>query len=96
MGAFRYSVEAEQDVTDIIEYTFTTWGWRQAAQYLDRLEAGFGLIAQSPSIGRSCEFLRPGLKRFEIGHHVVFYSIEPEGVVIGRVLHERMLPANYL
>ena len=89
------SVEAEQDGDDITGYTLRTWGWRQAAQYLDRLEAGFELIGENPSIGRSCESLRHGLKRFEIGNHVIFYAIEAGDILIVRVLHERMLPANY-
>ena len=90
------SVEAEADIDQIADYTTSTWGWRQADRYLAALEDGFDLIAQNPSLGRSCDRLRTGLRRFEIGSHVVFYLPEPEGVLVVRVLHQRMLPDKYI
>ena len=67
------SVEADEDVDLIAAYTTRTWGWQQTNVYLAKLEGGFELLAKSPSIGRSCDSIRPGLRRFEIGKHVVFY-----------------------
>lgn len=96
MPQFRISVEAEADLDFIAAYTTSTWGWRQTDQYLAKLEDGFELIAQNPSIGRSCDAIRAGLRRFEIGKHVVFYLTEPDGVLIVRVLHQRMLPGKYV
>jgi toxin ParE1/3/4 len=92
---FRISVEAEEDVDRIAAHTTDTWGWRQTDQYLAKLEDGFNLFAENPSIGRACESIRPGLLRFEIGRHVVFYLPEPGGILVARVLHERMLPINH-
>jgi toxin ParE1/3/4 len=92
----RISVEAEADIDRIADYTTSTWGWRQTNQYLAKLEDGFDLLAQNPSIGRSCESIRAGLRRFEIGRHVVFYLPEPGGVLVVRVLHQQMLPSNYM
>jgi toxin ParE1/3/4 len=91
----RVSVEAEGDIDQIAVYTTNTWGWRQTDQYLSKLEEGFNLLAENPSIGRSCESIRDGLRRFEIGRHVVFYLPEPGGILVVRVLHQRMLPTNY-
>ena len=96
MPRVRISVEAEADIDRIAGYTTSTWGWRQTNQYLAKLEDGFELIAQNPSIGRSCDSLRAGLRRFEIGRHVVFYLPEPGGVLVVRVLHQQMLPTNYV
>jgi toxin ParE1/3/4 len=92
----RISVEGESDLDNIAAYTTTNWGWRQTDKYLAKLEDGFDLLARNPTIGRSCDAIRAGLRRFEIGSHVVFYLPEPNGVLIVRVLHEQMLPANYL
>ena len=86
------SVEAEEDINLIAAYTTTTWGWRQTNIYLAKLEDGFTLLAQNPSVGRSCDSIRPGLRRFEIGKHVVFYLIEPGELLIVRVLHQQMIP----
>jgi toxin ParE1/3/4 len=92
----RISTEAEDDIDRIVTYTISEWGWRQAHRYLTKLEEGFDLLARSPSIGRSCDSIRTGLRRYEIGKHVLFYLPESEGVLIVRVLHERMLPNRYL
>jgi toxin ParE1/3/4 len=88
------SVEAEEDIDQISAYTTKTWGWRQTNHYLAKLEDGFSLLAQNPSVGRSCDSIRPGLRRFEIGKHVVFYLIEPGKLLIVRVLHQQMIPAK--
>jgi len=92
----RISAEAENDVDQIMIYTTARWGWRQTDKYIARLEDGFELLAGRPSIGRTCGSIRPGLRRFEIGNHVVFYLADSDGVLIVRVLHEQMLPTNYL
>lgn len=96
MPPFRISVEAEADLDSIAAYTTSTWGWRQTNQYLAKLEDGFDIIAQNPSIGRSCDAIRAGLRRFEIGEHVVFYLTEPDGVLVVRVLHQRIMPGKYV
>ena len=96
MPQVRISGEAEADIDRIADYTTSTWGLRQTNQYLAKLEDGFDLLAQNPSIGRSCESIRAGLRRFEIGRHVVFYLPESDGVLVVRVLHQQMLPNNYI
>ena len=96
MPRVRISVEAEADIDRVAAYTTSTWGWRQTNQYLAKLEDGFDLIAENSLIGRSCDSLRTGLRRFEIGRHVVFYLPEPGGVLVVRVLHQQMLPTKYV
>ncbi len=91
----RISPEAELDLLEIGTHTRDMWGWRQADRYLRQLEEGCELIASNPLIGRSCKQIRNGLRRFEIGRHAIFYIVEPENVLIARVLHENMLPTNY-
>ncbi|MGA9670988.1 MAG: type II toxin-antitoxin system RelE/ParE family toxin [Terracidiphilus sp.] len=96
MPLISISIEAADDFDEIAAYTTNTWGWRQADHYLDKLEAGIDLLAQNPSIGRSSDSIHAGLRRFEIGKHVVFYLPEPDGILVVRVLHQRMLPSNYV
>lgn len=96
MPRVQISAKAAEDIDRIVAYTINEWGWRQADLYLAKLEDGFDILAGNPSIGRQCNSIRAGLRRFEIGRHVVFYLIEPDGVMIARVLHDRMLPNTYL
>ena len=94
MAAFRFSRRAEADLYDIGVYTIRTWGEAQAQRYLAQLENGCQLLADNPSLGRFCDEVRPGLRRMEQGKHVVFYRQEPRGILISRILHQRMLPEH--
>jgi ParE toxin of type II toxin-antitoxin system, parDE len=54
----------------------------------------FELLADNPALGRPCDEIRSGLRRMKQGKHVVFYREEPGGILISRILHQRMLPEN--
>ncbi|MGH7838513.1 MAG: type II toxin-antitoxin system RelE/ParE family toxin [Candidatus Binataceae bacterium] len=92
MAKIRFSRRAETDLYDIGLYSLRTWGEAQTGRYLSRLEDCCQLIADHPARGRSCDEIRPGLRRIEEGKHVVFYREEPDGILISRILHQRMLP----
>ncbi len=96
MGAFRLSRLAEADLLNIGTYTLRTWGAAQTLRYIDALEASCQQLADTPASGRSCEDVRPGLYRQEQGKHVIFFRREPEGILVSRILHERMLPQRRL
>ena len=92
----RISAQAEDDLDQIAEYPQATWGWRQTEKNLGKLEDSFNLVAESPSLGRPCDSIHDGVRRFEIARHVIIYLPESQGVLVVRVLHEQMLPANDL
>jgi toxin ParE1/3/4 len=77
-------------------YTVRTWGRVQALQYIDELEKFCQMLAEKPLMGRRCNEISFGLRRLECGKHVVFYRRERGGVLIVRILHQRMLPAGYI
>ena len=88
------SAKAHIDLDLIAAYTTDTWGLQQTDRYLGQLEDSFQLLAKNPSIGRSCDAIHTGLRRFEVGKHVVFYRLKPGGIRIVRVLHQQMMPAK--
>ena len=92
MGSFRFSRRADDDLDSIGVYTFRTWGEDQTDRYIRQLEDCCQLLADNPGLGRSCDEVRPGLNRMEHAKHVVFYRVEPGGILICRILHDRMLP----
>ena len=54
------------------------------------------MLADNPALGRFCDDVRPGLRRLEHGKHVVvFYRQERGGVLVSRILHQRMLPDRH-
>jgi len=74
------------------DYTLRTWGEPQAARYLGEIELCCHTLAGNPLLGRSCDDVRPGLRRLEHGKHVLFYRQETGGILVSRILHRRMLP----
>jgi len=95
VAAFRFSRRAETDLLSIGDYTLRTWGKVQAARYINDLELCCQTLADNPALGRPCDDIRPGLRRLENGKHVIFYRQEREGILISRILHERMLPDRH-
>jgi toxin ParE1/3/4 len=92
MAAYRLSRMAETDLLQIATYTLDRWGKDQTVTYIDGLEACCRQLLNNPELGRACDYIRPGLRRMEYGRHVLFYRIEQEGIIVSRILHERMLP----
>ncbi len=95
MASFRFSRLAEADLLSISAYTLRTWGEAQTIRYIDALEACCQRLADNPAAGRFCDYVRPGLRRMEQGKHVLFFRREKDGILVSRILHERMLPERY-
>jgi toxin ParE1/3/4 len=92
VAAFCFSRRAKTDLLGIGAYTLEAWGAAQTERYLSGLEQCAKMLAANPSLGRPCDWIRPGLHRFEKGRHVVFYRRERDGILVSRILHQRMLP----
>lgn len=92
MARFQFSRSAEADLLAIADYTLRTWGEDQALSYVAALETCCQMLADNPALGRACGYIRPGLHRMEKGRHVVLYRQVTGGIVISRILHQRMLP----
>jgi len=95
VARLRFSRRAEADLVSIGAYTFKTWGADQAIRYVTDLEACCQMLAENPEAGRVCNDIRSGLRRMEHGRHVIFYRPDGEGILLFRVLHQRMLPRRY-
>ncbi len=95
MPAYRLSQRARLDLFEIADYTLDSWGIEQANRYVSSLYECFALLSDSPRIGRPCEKVRAGYRRIEHEKHVIFYRIEEDGILISRVLHQRMLPSRH-
>jgi toxin ParE1/3/4 len=95
VAGFRFSRRAEGDLLNIGDYTLRKWGKAQATRYLGELEACCQTLALNPVLGRLCDDVRPGLRRHEHRKHVVFYRQERSGILVSRILHQRMLPDRH-
>jgi toxin ParE1/3/4 len=96
VGALHFSRLAEADLLDIGAYSLRRWGEAQVVRYLGELEACCQRLADNPASGRPCDHIRHGLRRLEHGKHVVFYRSQHGGIVVSRILHQRMLPEGHV
>jgi toxin ParE1/3/4 len=90
MSGFILSPQAQRDLDDIWNYTLTQWGLEQATLYIRQIQAAIEAVAAMPTLGRRCDTIRPGYRRFPTGSHVLFFRLVPQGVDIVRILHSRM------
>lgn len=93
---FIVSPRARADIEDIWSYTVGQWGERQAEIYLRLLQAAADAVASDPEIGQTCDDVRPGYRKYRVGSHVMFYRINPNAVVVVRILHQRMDVGRHL
>ncbi len=94
MSTYRLGPKGESDLAEILDYTVDTWGEQQAENYIDELASCFQMLADSPGLGRACDLLSPGIRRFEQGRHVIFYKPDKHGILIARILHQSRLPTQ--
>ena len=90
MADYRLSVAAEEDIRAVYRSSQTMFGLRQTEIYMEGLGRTFQNLAQIPGMGRTADGLKPGFFRFRYQSHMIFYTIEPDQIVIQRVLHARM------
>ena len=95
MRNYRLSKLAQADLSGIRNYTRRERGEQQCAIYLHELRACFARLAEFPQMGTACDEVRPELRQWPHGRHVVFYLYKPYGVRIIRVLHDTMDPRRH-
>jgi len=85
----RLSPQAESDLEDIWLYTFKTWSADQAYLYHNAFVEAFEDLAAGRKFGRPVD-IREGYFKYPVGAHLVFYRILEAGIVVVRILHQRM------
>ncbi len=91
MRPFQLTNKAKSDLRDIALFTSRRWGREQRNIYLKQFDDSFWLLAESPDIGKACDEIRDGYRKFPQGSHVIFYrQIGSQKIVIIRILHKSM------
>ena len=84
----RKSPQAEIDVASIWQFVSNN-SVRAADAMLDRIEATFNMLAQSPLAGRERKDLGMKLRSFPVESYVIFYVPVADGIEVVRVMHGR-------
>jgi toxin ParE1/3/4 len=89
--AHRLAPEVEAELDQIWYYIAGESGSIEIADRLiDSITRRFFLLAGHPYLGRPRDDdLRPGLRSFPVGKHLIIYRIEDEDVLILHVVHGR-------
>ncbi len=90
MSNYTLSGEADADIENIAEASLQQWGLAQAERYILGLHEMFHMLAAFPDLGRDVSHIRAGYRTAETASHSVFYRKTESGVLIVRVLHQRM------
>lgn len=93
--AYRLSPLAESDLEEIWVYTFKNWSLEQADRYHNAIVEAFEDLAAGRKSGRPVD-IRKGYFKYPVGAHVVFYRFSESGLVVVRVLHQRMDVGRHL
>ena len=96
MSTYRLTPAAQQDISAIWGFTEDRWDIRQAETYIREIQAAIERISADPRRGRSINEVRQGYFSYAIGSHAIFYRRSADGVVIVRVLHQRMDHSRHL
>ena len=90
MAEYRLAPAAEHDLEAIWKHTAHQWGIEQANRYIGLLTAAFDALAQSPKTAPACDHIRPGYRRWNVERHMIYFRVTHYGIVVIRVLHDRM------
>ncbi|USD64465.1 type II toxin-antitoxin system RelE/ParE family toxin [Vibrio sp. SCSIO 43136] len=91
MKPFQLTNRAKLDLKDIAIFTARRWGREQRNLYLKQFDDSFWLLAENPDIGKICDEIRQGYRKFPQGSHVIFYRlIGNQKIEIIRILHKSM------
>jgi len=84
---YELSQEADNDLSDIYDYTTTQFGMEQAVKYLLGFEDTFAVLCDQPKLGRMREEIRSGLRSISYVSHLIFYTVLRDRIRVVRVLH---------
>ena len=96
MADYSLAPTAERELEEIWRYTSQHWGFNQAHRYVDILTAAFETLAQSPLSAPPCDQVRTGYRRYGTGRHMIYFRIAERGIIIVRILHDRMDAPRHL
>lgn len=91
MSTFTLTKRAKSDLMAIAKFTEDRWARTQRNIYIKQFDEAFHMLADSPAIGKNCDFIKNGYHKFPQGSHIIFYKSAPDKTLeIIRILHKKM------
>jgi len=93
---YRLLPAARLDLENIWRYSFETWPLQQADDYQRQLVDAFSALAKGTKRSRDSQAIRPGYFSAVCNSHCIFYRKTETGILVVRILHQRMDPMRHL
>lgn len=87
---YRLYQKAIDDLESIYLYSSKEFGIKRTEDYILAIQSSFKHLADDPLISRKCDYIRPNLRAFNVGSHIIFFKTTRYGIVVIRVLHQSM------
>jgi toxin ParE1/3/4 len=85
-----FAALAQDDFERILAYTYREWGSSEEQRMSDQLSNTIDTISGNPYIGERRSDLRPGIRCFPSGQHLILYRPYDDHIEIIRIAHSRM------
>lgn len=91
MPPYELSLDAEEDLHEVVMYTLRRWGADQVRSYTQELESGMEALANGYGHYKTLEDIHPALRVKHCQHHYLF-GLMREGLpmLVIAIFHERM------
>ncbi|MFT2097863.1 type II toxin-antitoxin system RelE/ParE family toxin [Marinomonas sp. 2405UD66-6] len=93
---YKLSKQAQAHLQNIKSYTLNNFSESQWQNYKEALLSGFQLLADNPTIGRSCDDIYPNGFYFPVAKHTAYFTKEDGFILIVAVLSHSQFPQNHL
>ena len=92
----RLSPAALSDLDAIWDYTLRLWSVDQAETYIRTIASDMSLLLRHPEIARERLEIRPAVRVYRSGSHLIIYRIEASWLDVLRIVHARQNWTAYL
>ncbi len=89
MASYRLSDKADEDLSRLYEYGILHYGQERADRYYNGLIERCEELAENPRLWQAVDHIRPGYRRSVYGRHSIYYRIDPDEIVIVRILGQQ-------
>ncbi|RKF15720.1 type II toxin-antitoxin system RelE/ParE family toxin [Alginatibacterium sediminis] len=93
---YKLSKLAQTHLYKIKSYTLTNFSEMQWQKYKNTLLTGIQMLADNPTVGRSCNDLYPSGFYFPVGKHTAFFIKEDGFILVVAILGQSQLPQNQI
>lgn len=93
---YRLSPSALRDLDAIWDYTAQRWSVAQAETYIRGLTADMDLLVREPRLARESHYVRPPVRLYRSGSHLIVYRTATSWLEILRIVHVRQNWASIL